>query len=773
MKNTTKTYYLILLFIATMGILLPQATFAQKQILVSGRVLDKETKKPFRDMAVFIYAYNTVAEATDALRKINDPLQSAININADATEGTDQSGNYEIHVAETGALIFKVDMADAVMEKVNMRMEINVSIDAGHVLGEVSVTGTLQDIRPKPKAPTMIGNKLILYNTFPIPEKFGKPNARLIVQPYVMECMNDDTIGYGRPLVYDGVEYTQTQLRRMNYEKEHDPLLKYAEGNVLEDTRMNLDWSDTVVVPDPKLNYHATATVQLEDYTKPYYTRDMLINTCNMKRPFKFLEFKFGSKTLDPNKYRERAKREKRNTTGKISLTFLVGKAQLDPNNPENEIQMNKLKNDLLEIIHGEGTTLKEFDITGISSPEGQYAKNVQLSKERVQYAQSQIMAIIPSSMRARIYQNPTSEVAGWEEVARLLQDTMPMAAQEIKTIVSMNKNRDEQYKAIAKLPYYQSVIIPLLPRLRTVKYEYKHEIFRELQPEEILEKYNNDPDYHSGKKAFALYEYWHLFNMVKNTAELEDLYRRAYNESNEANGQPWILAANNLAVSYLKRDTFDINILDPFIDKRVKGVNIERKGYDGVSVKIINPEVIVANQLAMCVKANNYELASVMAQILPDTEEYLQMKAFALVLGGYYKGGNTQEEREQSRQAFNLVKESSPMNEVIMHLAMDSKVHDQMAEQAWDKLPKDDAKTWYLKAIIDTRKGESAYLDTQSDLVNCWKIDEKLIKTAQNDGEFEEAILKEYIEYYEDLKAMMQTEAESTSESNQETTTE
>lgn len=759
----------MVLLALTLGAAIPQRVSAQKQILVSGRVLDKETKKPFRDMAVFVYAYNTVAEATDALRKINDPLQSAININADATEGTDQSGNYEIHVAETGALIFKVDMADAVMEKVNMRMEINVTIDAGHVLGEVSVTGTLQDIRPKPKAPTMIGNKLILYNTFPIPEKFGKKNARLIVQPYVMECMNDDTIGFGRPLVYDGVEYTRTQLRRMNYDKTQDPLMRYSEGNVLEDNRMNIDWSDTVVVPDPKLNYHATATVQLEDYTKPYYSRDMLINTCNMKRPFKFLEFKFGSKNLDPNKYRERAKREKRNTTGKISLTFLVGKAQLDPDNPENEIQMNKLKNDLLEIIHGEGTTLKEFDITGISSPEGQYAKNVQLSKERVQYAQNQIMAIIPSHMRARIYQNPTSEVAGWDEIATLLQDTMPMAAQEIRTIISMNKNRDDQYKAIAKLPYYQSVIIPLLPRLRTVKYEYKHEIFRELEPEEILEKYNNDPDYHSGKKAFALYEYWHLFNLVKEPLELEELYRRAYRESNEANGQPWILAANNLAVSYLKRDTFDINILEPFIDKRVKGVNIERKGMDGVSVRIINPEVIVANQLAMCVKANNYEMASVMAQILPDTEEYLQMKAFALVLGGYYKGGNTQEEREQSRQAFNLVKESSPMNEVIMHLAMDSKVHDQMAEQAWEKLPKDDAKTWYLKAIIDTRKGEAAYLDTQSDLVNCWKIDEKLIKTAQNDGEFEESVLKEYLEYYDDLKAMMETEAASQTETTTE----
>ena len=113
------------------------------------------------------------------------------------------------------------------------------------------------------------------------------------------------------------------------------------------------------------------------------------------------------------------------------------------------------------------------------------------------------------------------------------------------------------------------------------MRFEYKHEIFRELTPEEILSRYENDKDYRTGKKKFALYEYWHLFRLVKDAKELEDLYRRAYEDSKEIEGQPWILPANNLAVSYLKRDTVDVSILEPFIDRKTKGANIERTRID------------------------------------------------------------------------------------------------------------------------------------------------------------------------------------------------
>ncbi|MEG1838419.1 MAG: hypothetical protein RR220_03910, partial [Bacteroidaceae bacterium] len=343
-------------------------------------------------------------------------------------------------------------------------------------------------------------------------------------------------------------------------------------------------------------------------------------------------------------------------------------------------------------------------------------------------------------------------------DVADLMEaDSLKAEAAEIRNIVERYKSQDAQYAQVMKLPNYRTTIRDHFPELRKMRFEYKHEIFRELTPEEIMDRYTHDKDYRSGKKSFALYEYWHLFNMVKNPKELEVLYRRAYEDSKSINGIPWILAANNLAVSYLRRDTFDVAILEPFIDRKTRGSNIVRKRMDGVTSETINPEELIANQLGMFLKSNNFEQASVMAQILPDTEKNAKTKAFAMCLGGYYKGGNTPEERAQSRKVFDLVKESSPLNEVVMYLALESKGGDIMAEKAVKELPTTDPKTWYLKAIINNRKGELNFEQAKDCLIECFKIDEKYMKTAGSDGDIGKDLYEYTIEMYQLAKEMNQ----------------
>lgn len=751
-----KIYYIGILVLALF--INTQQVLAQRMQIISGRVLDKETKKPFsKDVAVFIYGFYTEAAAEEAFNILNGDTSGGALITADVQEVADASGNYEINLPDNGAIVYRADMSTPAIEKINGRLEINVMLDAGIQLEAVEVVGMLQDVAPKPKAPTMIGNKLILYNTYPIPMQFGKDNARLIIQPYVMDCETEDTVAYCNPLIYDGVEYGVTQDRRLNFNiAEEDPLFAYVKEEKLTPERMNIDWNDTVKVPKPDRRYHASATVRMEDYTTIYYDKSMLINTCDMKRPFRFLEFSFGQRDLDPNNYREKAKREQRNTAGNISLTFLVGKAELDPANPENEIQVEKLRQDLQQIVNGEGTSLKEFHITGISSPEGSYHSNVELAKRRTNYAKNQITSVIPASMMKRVYQNDSSIVAGWDEVANLLRDTLPDLADHIMSIVERTSNKDAQFQHIARLPEYRSVIVNTFTKLRRVKYVYKHEVYRELMPEEIMDRYMNDPDYRSGKKEFALYEFWHLFRMVKNPQELEELYRRAYKVSAELNNQPWILAANNLAVSYLKRDTFDIEILKPFIDRKTRNVNVVRKLMNGVDTETINPEAVVANHLAMCIKANDYDEASVMAQILPNTPENEKIKAFALCLGGYFQGGNTPEEREQNKNVFNLVRDSSPVNAVVMHLAMETKGHDVMAEKALANLDKDTALYWYLKGIINNRKGDIGFEDAKNALIQCFKKDEKFIAIASTDGDIGKDLYEYTMDMYQLEKELM-----------------
>ena len=312
-------------------------------------------------------------------------------------------------------------------------------------------------------------------------------------------------------------------------------------------------------------------------------------------------------------------------------------------------------------------------------------------------------------------------------------------------SIVERAKHPDQQFQQIARLPEYKDVITKTFPKLRTVKYVYQHEVFRELTPEEILDRYEHDMDYRTGKKEFALYEFWHLFNKVKDPMELEALYKRAYDVSAKQNNQPWILAANNLAVSYLKRDTFDTEILKPFIDKATKGVNVIRPLANGIGTETINPEAIVANQLAMCIKADQYEEASIMAQILPDTPENIKIKAFARCLGGHWK---------KDQNVFDIVKSSSPINEVVMYLAKNTNVYNLMAERSMKKLDSDTALYWYFKAMISYRKQD--IYTTQMNLFECFKKDKSFINIFNGDGEFNEEDCAFIMEEWENEKEMM-----------------
>lgn len=741
------------------------AVQAQNISIVSGKVLnlpEGETKpRPFpSNEKVYVFAFNTVAAARDALRQLEGEGGTMMS-DADAIAGPD--GYYEIRVAENGALIFRVAMKSELVE-VNYKAEINRNIDGGIQLAEVEVVAENPKPVPRPTAGKIVGNKLIVDNSVIIPSKFGASNRRFILQPYVLDCTTEDTVSYMEPTVIDGEEYNLTQDRRMAFNMNHDVLNRYIlNRRKLTEERFEIAVKDSVPVPDPKRIYSVLTRVMIADYTRATYQDEWKMTTCKIKRPLQFLEFSFPEFVLDPNKYKETPRRERRNTSGNIQLTFLVGKAQLDPDDPKNEEQMNKLRNDLLAIVNGEGTTLKEFKITGVSSPEGRYASNLALAKQRTNFALGQITSVIPAQKWARVYKHPTeTRVATWSEVADILeQDTLLKEAEEIRGIVEKYKNQDAQFVAISRLPYYSTLIKERLPKLRTVQYEYKHEIFRELNPDEILDKYRNDPAYRDGGKQFTRYEYWHLFNMVKDSVEAEKLYRRAYRETmafdQRGRQVPWMLAANNLAVALLRRDTFDVKVLEPLVDFNRK-VNLVDTFNDGISVTKteINPEIIVANQLAMYIRANNFDYASILADKLPNTERFHMIKAFANCLGGYYdyRGAATQKEADERKQVFKLVKESSPMNNVVMCMAMETDFFNKEAEKALADMPETPL-IKYLKAVLFIRSKklyEWSYenavdMAAAAKMLNAvFQEDKKFRKIADFDGE----ISKEFLEYFD-----------------------
>ena len=730
---------------------------AQEMKRVTGHIVDKTTGKPIdlKQVSVSVYGFNTVAQAEDVKKQMDGDENTFVA--SDAQAFPDDNGYYEITIPETGALIFKADMKPAVLEKVNYRLEINVKIEMGNYIRTSTITAVRDQVGVLDPQGDIEGNWLKARSTIALPENSGKTNARMIVQPILIDGVTKDTLRYLKPTVMDGQEYRVTQLRRMNYNADNDPLNRWLSSDTLTSAAQIVNWADTIYLENPSKNYQVKGIIQLEDYNLPYFKKEYFLASSRLRRPLRFLEYSMEPYMLDPEQYRERAKREKRNTAGNMSLNFMVGKVQLAADDEEGRRQIDSVKSVLLDIIHGEGSQLKEFHITGTASPDGPYAGNMNLAKKRMEYALNQIVSVLPKNVRDRVYMTTTATVAPWTAVAELLEaDSLMVEAKAIRDIVSNNPGTpDRQWGKIRALPYYRSLIVNYLPRLRSVRYQYGYEIFRELTPEEILERYRNDEDYRSGRKKFALYEYWHLFQLVKEPEELEKLYKRAYDESIEANGRPWILAANSLAASYIARGVADTTILRNFIDLQTPVVNYHLMRMNGNGYEIVNPEAVVANQMIMYVMTNNFRKAGQLTNILPDNDRNRLVRAYALCLGGYYKGGNTPEQRRRAREVFETVSESSPLNKVVLCLAMNTKTYDSLAEEAMSALPGDSALTDYLWAVIYGRKGARTqdFMDDMASedyLVACFHKDPSYIDIAAGDGDIVETIMKSARDRYE-----------------------
>ena len=514
-------------YIALLMCLLMQVSVDAQSVqkLIVGRVLDKEATErnekpvPFdisnRYNITKVYYFNTVQEGREMCEALN---QDTVHLISSAKYVVpDSSGFYKVTLSENGSLVIKVGTASAVLEIVESRKEIVTYVETSHHLGEVTVVGKyfLPDVYCG--YPIYDSNILLLNVDVALPAKVGKSNARLILQPYIMDVSKNERIKNLRPYVYDGKQYRMTLLRQQEFNKVIDSLAAYVSDEPLTGHRQRYHLKDTFSCPDSRKVYQAFVNIKLQDDVRQtvYYEKTLSCTSDprRCRKPFRFLEYPFVPYELNPINYQERPKME-----------------------------------------------CRYIDTTEVYCP---------------------------------------------------------------------------------------------------------------LTKEEILDRYHNDSDYYSGKKEFALSEYWHLFNMVKDPKELEQLYRRAYDYSKElTNGKPWILAANNLAVSYLKRDTVDLEILSPLIDTKVKKCNVERT-FDGRLIGIDNVEEVVANQLAMYLKQGSFSEASILARMLPNTEKNKVIKAFTLCLGGYYKvkPGLTPEEARERAETFKLVSNSSPLNKVVMCL--------------------------------------------------------------------------------------------------------
>ena len=728
-----KFFIITLLF----GLLFASGEAQAQMKQISGYVLQKQfgnqKPKPFEE-DVQVFAYNTVSMAKKDLASLN--RGGAVAMNYDAETTTDENGYFTIKVAPTGAIIVSVGGVNHQMQEVKKRLEVSFVIDNGIMLQGTTVTAKARVATVDSIDVVDTGSTIECSSIITIPQHTGRGNARCVFQPVVIDCQTGDTVEFRQPRVFDGIEYRYTQDRRMGFNMGHDALAPYIQPQRLTQHALRVRWSDSIKKRNFRKTYTCMAGLRMSDYTGIFYAEDKQISSCMARRPFQFLEWTFGGRfDLDPLQYKETPRAELRDGAERISLSFVKGRADLDPDNPQNDIELERLNRKLREIDQSEDYQMRRIALTGYASPDGNYENNLRLAQRRSEMARN----IVARNFRGDvyIYTNPPV-VIGWDVVADTLdRHGHADEAEQVRAVVrKYSGNKSVQSVQMTHLPFYQSLVMPILPSLRIFKCEYAYQTTRALEPEEILDNYLHNPDYREGgKKRFSHYDYWHLFQMVTDTAELEHLYLRAYRETKENETRPWVYAANKLAISYIRHDTSDVNVLRSFIDINVPRVNLERHTFAGHKY-MMNLEEVVANQIIGYYTEEHADTAYYLSNMLPDKPEYEELKAFSTVRCMLYKKNKTPEQQEAVRRAISVVEGTSPINRIVMLLAT-NRTDD--AEAALDALPDNDPRKWYMKAIVCSRKLDMVGGATNLNL--CFQADTSFRLKMAVDGEISDDV--------------------------------
>lgn len=746
---------------------------AQEKIRIQGKVTSTDGT-PLVGEAVRIYGYDTVREGDEAKNAFNKWKTAFLNGTASSpyfnppglflSTTPDNHGEFEVLLPSRGSILFLYQdnpEEPPKLEAVKNRVEINVAFNTNLQLRSTTIIGS-RNGEPEPDEVILEGDTLSCGGNLPIPAKLGKPDARLGYQVFMLRHKHPIDTVFFTPIVRDGGEYHTTQLRRKDFDPAKDSLFIIAEGNApLSDTTTSIVWRKNIPLDSPDERVYVRARAWMEDYNRIYWQNDSIewADTKRARRPLYFLDYNLSSYMLpDDDEYKRRPKRERRGDAKELALKFLVGKSQLDPNDTISARDLRFLEEEIGNLQRDPDITLQYCTVNGLASPEGAYSKNLQLAGARMKFLESQIRQWAPQFTFAT---NP--RVATWEEVADLLYaDSLKTEAAALRDAVAKYpKNPDAQWAAARKLSFYRSVIEPVFPRLRKVEAVYTYSVYRELTDEEILDKYQHDKDFRSGKKEFTLHEFDRLFRMVENREELEALCKRAIKVVSKTPGENWPVPANVLAVSYINRDTVDTELLAPYVELHWGRCNQSYTSFEGVKMTK-NPEAIVANQVVMLLKGNKNTQANITAKILP--AEYEDLYSLTLCLAGRYKQNTPEAARVRER-----VIASSPRNASVIHLAMKNVLS---AEEAMEQQDRSLAVTDYLWAQFYCRKNQLESSCTKwsqvedvieadkmlAYLTRCFRRDPSYLEIAERDGYmFEDLYLaakKEYENPQDDIYA-------------------
>ncbi len=575
---------------------------------------------------------------------------------------TDEDGKYSIVLAPNATISFTCMGYSEKKEKVKGRVVIDVELQStAKEMDEITVTASLVgNIVFEPSEIEIVGNYFHLRTRFKVPKEIMALDHRLVVQPTIYNVTRNSTM-FLRPVVSDGREYLLTQERMYGFDIKRDTLSPYIQKSEMSRQGEIIAYHDSVYIENNRDDYRSDVFLSVEDYHKIIRVDTMVIAKGTVN-PLRFFDYNISAQDLTDSIYIPKPELALRSDKGEVHLTYLPGKSDIDEKNPDNIRELKKLEDRIRFLEQDPDAKLQSMSIFGISSPEGNYAKNVELADLRMRSARNKILSYISPATKEFLKVESQSKVENWLPVVEMLkQDSLIEKANEVQEIINKYPTSlNSQFNKIKRLSYYRSIIVPYLTKLRRVEYDFGYSLYRVLKDEEIVEMYEQN------YTQLSRYDFYRMFQIAKDDVEKETLYSQAISVYPK-----FMLAANNLAALYIRQGRSNIDILRPFI----KGDNI--------------PEEVLTNQIIATLDKWQYSTADSLASLMPESETAEYVKSITRLMNGNYQEALSQFEGEGG------------LNEVLILLAM------KRNDEAWEKaqeLPDDSARVLYVKAIITNR---------------------------------------------------------------------
>ena len=699
-----------------------------KMMQVQGNIVYENERGKKQSGGELYYNLMSTKQANEAYKAFLDAFQIK-DLGIKATTIDNLRDKYEV-TAMTTALTFKENaMPNMAFVFVNDEAEkvLLVPIEKGktkykdlkiivNTVDETIVTGKAAEQDIIDVEPEDTDDGWVTFNiNLKLSSDFSRDDARLIIQPYAVDCQTEDTLDYVSPIVIEGEKYHRLQNKRMayNYDKNDKLASAYVGTQQLElgkpvIVKKSVKWKK----PDHlrSHNFNSPIFYSFEDYHH-VYKEDSKEGSCLISRPFKFLDFSDALADLPlTDEFYEKARSQIQEKAQKLDLKFVRGRSELT-----NDSSNNVKRDALVKELRSYGSTLISVSISGAASPEGSLARNEQLARERAVKARQLIAPYISGVS----IETGAPKVFSWSDVAEKLREKgKEDIATQVQEIIDGGGDSNSQGSRIMGLPVYKTDIESVLEEMRimTVSFMYNRKYI--MNKQECKDEYfKYKKEYLNGEKHFSNGDYYNLFSVIKDSLELDTLTMMAYKEiTSDIDYQLYNIISpyvcNRMAMMQMKRGTPNTDILKPFIDFRRRGkgtppptsIDYEIRP-KGRFTTHFNRRQIMVNQ-AVC-----YYMDA-----KPDTAKFLVQW-----LKGAQKGDSNVVKLEkfinlrqlhprrkslvgQERSDYNAAKElalEKDENKAILYTEIEDWGKRGEAMKWVNMLPDDSPKKWYLKGIL------------------------------------------------------------------------